>query len=454
MKFYSLLTATLAVAASACIPRAFNDSNKSQLKNTGADLNFDQWFGSLPTGPIANYELTASVVFHKVGSELLPDFMSKAIPNAKMDKRLDVTLTGANKGSVDGGTSMVWMRDYQPIAIKSADPKAGGKTRFVSYYSINPARNSYTGSSGQNSMATDLFNPQTINIDREVIGGQRDSISLVRMPLLLEGGNLVATGDHVFLTEHIYEQNSLDYLNFLNRSGRSFDKTSLEKMYNDNGFYKDNGLGDKFEYRTPEQVKSVLAKYLEVPLNTIVTLPMMPGEGTKHIDLYLLAIGKKRVMIPEITEEGINMLAFENEKPLARTARDFLNEQAERLKNQYGYQVDRLTMLPPLYQIEQNGEKRAVYFSPANVLLANLDSKRKKVFVPHFEVPSDWGQQFPVYAQKVEEQWKNYFAQNGWEPIFVNANKAARAYGLIRCLTAPVPFLSEQHMKRFVQLGY
>lgn len=454
MRFYPLFVGTLALAVSACIPRAFNDPNKSQLKNTNTDLNFAQWFGALPTGPIANYELTASVVFHKVGSELLPDFMSKAIPGAKIDKRIEVTMTGSNKGSADGGTSMVWMRDYQPIAIKSADPKAGGKTRFVSYFSINQARNAYTGTSGQNGMATDLLNPQTIAIDREVIGGQRDSISLVRMPLILEGGNLVASGDHLFLTDHIFEQNSQDYLNFLNTAGHKFDKISLEKTFTDNGFYADNGRGDKFEYRTPEQVKNILASYLEVPIESIVTLPTLPGEGTKHIDLYFLALGKKHVMIPEITEEGINQLGFDNEKPLARTARDFLNAQAERLKNQYGYRVDRLPMLPPLYQVDQKGERQAVYFSPANVLLANLDSKRKKVFIPHFEVPADWGEKFPVYVKKVEDQWKDYFSQNGWEPIFVPANKAARAYGLIRCLTAPVPFLSEQHMKRFVQLGY
>jgi hypothetical protein len=159
-------------------------------------------------------------------------------------------------------------------------------------------------------------------------------------------------------------------------------------------------------------------------------------------------------MIPEITEEGIASLAFEQEKTLARSAMTFLNAQAQLLNSQYGYKVDRLPMVPPIWQTETGSEKRAVFFSPANSLLANLGPDRKRIFLPHFEVPSDWGEPFRNYSAKVEQRWKEYFEANGWQPSFVPANKAARAYGLIRCLTAVVPFISERQMLRFAKLGY
>lgn len=454
MKLSRFFVFALVVFVTACVPRLFNNTNKSRLKDTSTPMNFPKWFSALSLGPIPNYELTASVVFHKVGSEILPDFPKLAMTDTKMEKRIQLSMASASRGSADGGVSMVWMRDYQPFVIKSSDIKAGGKARFVAYLSINAGRNQYTGTAGPLGASNELLNARLVDIDKEVIGVERDSISFVRMPLLVEGGNLIATGDHVFLTDHVLQQNSLDYLKFLNTSGRSFDKASLEKIYRENGFYEKNQLGERFEYRAPDQVTSILAKYLEVKAEQIVMLPVLPGEGTQHIDLYLLAMGKKHVMIPKMTEEGIATLGFEHERPLARAAMDFLNAQAERLASQYGYQVDRLEMVPPIYQIDQGGEKQAVYMSPANVLLANLGPDRKKVFIPHFEVPSDWGRSFSVYSKKVEDEWKVYFKKNGWEPTFVTANKAARAYGLIRCLTAPVPFLSERHMNRFVKLGY
>jgi len=433
--------------------RGFNDPSKSEIKDTRL-LNFAQWYESLPNGPIANYELTARVVFHKVGAEILPDFQRLALTEGNLDKRLELTNSGGNRGSTDGGVSMVWMRDYTPIVMKSSQSSAGGKARYINYLSMNPARNSYTGTLGSGNSSSGLLGPSLINIDQETIGSEKETLSALRMPLVLEGGNLVSSGDHIFLTEHVFLQNSPEYSNFLIRSGRFSDKNSVERAFRENGFYKTNELNDKFEYRTPEQVKSILSKYLEVKDENIITLPVLPGEGTHHIDLFLLALGRKHIMIPEITDEGISTLVFEHEKTLAREARDFLNQQAELLRQKLGYKVDRLAMIPPIYQTSQGGEKQAVYFSPANVLLLNMAPSRKLVFVPHFDVPSDWGQPFKDYSKKTEDHWKKYFEENGWQPIFVTANKAARAFGLIRCLTAPIPFLSERHMNRFIQLGY
>ncbi|MEN9824269.1 MAG: Porphyromonas-type peptidyl-arginine deiminase [Pseudomonadota bacterium] len=445
------LAFVLSLACSACVPRSFNQSEKSQLNDASHD--FSRWFSDLPSGPVANYELISRVVFHKVGSELLPEFNSKTIPEAKIEKRIELTNTGGNKGSADGGVSMVWMRDYFPFVIKSSAADAGGKARYVPYLSVNPARNKFSANLGANS-SPGLLNPIVVAIDSESIGAERETVSSLQMPLVIEGGNLVATGDHLILTDHVFLQNSPEYTKYLSRSGKNFTREALEKIYQDNGFYKENSRGEKFEFRSPEQVKAVLSSYLEVDPSKLIFLPALPGEGTHHVDLFVLAVGKKNLMIPEITEEGIATLAFEQEKALARTAMNFLNAQASLLSSQYGYKVDRLPMVPPVWQSEVGGEKQAVFFSPANSLLANLGAERKKIFLPHFEVPSDWGEPFRAYSDQVEQQWKKYFEDKGWQPAFVTANKAARAFGLIRCLTAVVPFISERQMLRFAKLGY
>ncbi|NBW80824.1 hypothetical protein EBR21_03635 [bacterium] len=451
MARFARLAFVFSLAFSACVPRIFNDPGKSKINEAPRD--FQSWFSSLPPGPVANYELVSRVVFHKVGSELIPDFTAKTIPEAKMEKRVEVTNTGGNKGSADGGVSMVWMRDYFPFVIKSSAADAGGKARFIPYLSINPARNRFSSSLGVIS-APGMLNPNMVAIDNEVIGAERETVSVLPMPLLIEGGNLVATGDHLILTDHVFLQNSPEYITYLNKSGQRYSRESLEKIYQDNEFYKPNSRGEKFDYRSPEQVKSVLANYLEVDQSKLIFLPTLPGEGTHHIDLFVLAIGKKHLMIPEITEEGIATLAFDQEKMLARSAMEFLNAQARLLSSQYEYKVDRLPMVPPIWQTETGSEKQAVFFSPANSLLANLGPDRKRVFLPHFDVPSDWGDPFRTYSSKVEQQWKGYFEAEGWQPTFVTANKAARAFGLIRCLTASVPFFSERQMLRFTKLGY
>lgn len=88
---------TLMICLSGCMTRGFNDPSKSEIKDTRL-LNFAQWYESLPNGPIANYELTARVVFHKVGAEILPDFQRLALTEGNLDKRLELTNSGGNRG--------------------------------------------------------------------------------------------------------------------------------------------------------------------------------------------------------------------------------------------------------------------------------------------------------------------------------------------------------------------
>lgn len=439
---------------SGCFPRGYNQGGASQTKDAKfSDVDFNTWFSSLSYGPIPNFEMTASVVFHKVGSELLPDFSVQSLPKTGLGDRLTTTSSGSLRGSIDGGTGMAWIRDYHPIAIRSRDEKAGGKVRFVGYLSLHQGRNSFMGTDMPTNQS-DLLDPGLISIDHAVIGVEKESVSTVKMPLLLEGGNLVATGEFVFHSEHLFQQNSPDYFKFASEFAGSVNKESLEKVYVANGFYRPNSRGDRFEYRSPDGVHEILSKYIEVEKSKIVAVPSMPGEGTRHVDMFILPLGPRQIMIPEITDEGIATLAFEDEKVLARASRDFLNAISEKLRTELSIQVDRLPMLPPVFQSMVSGQRQGVFFSPANALLVNAGGDRRVVFLPHFEVPADWGNAFRDYAARVESEWRNYFDRLGWKIEFVTSNKAARSYGLLHCLTAQVPFVSERHLKRFQKLGY
>lgn len=79
---------------------------------------------------------------------------------------------------------------------------------------------------------------------------------------------------------------------------------------------------------------------------------------------FELALDRRRILIPEITDEGIGTLAFDDEKVLARDVRDFLNIQTARLQKDFGIQVDRLSMLPSVFQTNSGGQLQGVFFSP------------------------------------------------------------------------------------------
>jgi hypothetical protein len=59
MPHIARLAFVLSLACSACVPRSFNQSEKSQLNEASQD--FARWFSDLPSGPVANYELISRV---------------------------------------------------------------------------------------------------------------------------------------------------------------------------------------------------------------------------------------------------------------------------------------------------------------------------------------------------------------------------------------------------------
>lgn len=122
-----------------CYHRYFSGS-KAKVMEEPAAFSYSRWYESLPTGPISNYEITASVFFHRAGEDLLPE-LKKTFALAGIEKRLWNTSVGSYRGSSDDGASMVWLRDFFPITIKSADSKTLEKARLVSYYSVSQMRN-------------------------------------------------------------------------------------------------------------------------------------------------------------------------------------------------------------------------------------------------------------------------------------------------------------------------
>jgi len=217
--------------------------------------------------------------------------------------------------------------------------------------------------------------------------------------LVLEHGNLVVAGERVFLTERVLD---------------------------DNG---GKGAGEA-------GVIARLATVLDRPAADIIILPQLPGESTGHIDLFLLPVADDTVLVPRILPEALEGLS-ESEWLIGHTAANFLDAQSERLAGM-GLKVKRLSMLPPriMPSVDSSGED-AVFFSPANALLLNIQGRRT-VLLPDLH-PSALRASHRRLFQQYRKQWAGTFQGLGWKPVFADATELARYLGFFRCLTAVVP---------------
>ena len=204
-----------------------------------------------------------------------------------------------------------------------------------------------------------------------------------------------------------------------------------------------------YKKRTREEVIAEIATALEVAPENVSVLPSLPGEKTKHADLFVMPLSPTEVMIPEIRDEAIGAIGYGHEIDLARKAQAHLNEQAAAIASK-GYTVTRLPMMPAVYLAEDipPGVPRAAlteppgwagtYYSPANSLLFNDAQGEKRVFVPTFE-PRGFPDAYRALNDRYEEEWAGAFRARGWNPAFVDATDLGRHSGLFRCITYPIP---------------
>ncbi len=275
-------------------------------------------------------------------------------------------------GQSDAVGTLVWLRDYQPIYARDATDRL----QSLRVRSHNPERNGH-------------FFP-----------GDPPAAEL---PLVHENGNLVVAGRRAFVSTRFFEDNRIE------------------------------GLGS--EAARFALIRD-LARALAIAEQDVIVMPKLPGEGTGHVDLYLLALADDMMLIPRIPEEALEGLT-EAEWGISRAAAQFLDDQAAFVAS-LGMKVKRLSMLPPrILPAIDNTSDDAVFFSPANALLLNVGGRRT-VMLPDLD-PSAMRASHRKLFRQYRKQWMSTFRAEGWAPVFADATELSRYLGFFRCLSAVVP---------------
>lgn len=363
---------------------------------------------TLSTGPIPDYAPLSGVVVHAALRDLC-----QPLVNTLRDTLGDhlqsegIGYNGGRGGYTD--LNLVWMRDYKPTYVHQAD----GTTKVVTFASEVPQRSFFTDATyiPVQPPAPDMM---FYRIPGQSMGGQW--LKTEKVPLLHEDGNLVPAGDHVFVTDKLFADNATPHPE-LRAAG--------------------------YQPRSEAEVRDMFCKALDIEPSKLVVMPRMPGEKTGHQDLYLMALGPNEVMLPQIPDEALNILDMGHEVQMGRTVQHFLDDQAARLQGM-GFQVDRLPMMAPTF-LTQDDRSPTGWFghfdSPANALLLNYGDKHQ------VELPTVKLDGFPdgykAMSARYQQQWADFFKTRGYQPALIDGTDLSQGYGLFRCVTDPVPEVSQ-----------
>ena len=410
---FTVVGVIAAMAALAC------DEGAAQRSDSGAevagevtpgkgDSGFDPADVATFVGVLPDFAVVRGVQVHNLLDELAPDFR-RALRDA-FGARLIESGTGYTgpSGGYSRDTSVVWTRDYAPIVVGTPEGKV-----VVSYLSVNPTRSGYTGS-GWIPVTPPSAAHQWYATPGATGGEWRKTEAL---PLLHDNGNLVATGRWVIVSDRLLRLNTA--------ASEGSDAPHLRTA--------------GWKPRTSDAVLELLAGATRTPLERIVVLPAMPGEKTDHIDLVVMALAADEVMVPEIREDMLAIITYGHEIELGRTVRDYLDDIAANLSER-GLTVHRLPMLPPVYleaDADEEAGYNAVVFSPTNALLANIAGERGRVWLPTFD-PVGFPESYRSIAADYVASWVAFFEARDLEVMSLDATALGRAYGLFRCVTAPL----------------
>jgi len=387
---------------------AADAGDASEVTPGKGDSAFDPANVATFTGVLPDSATVRGVQVHNLLDELAPDF-DRTLRDA-LGTRLVASGTGYEgpSGGYSRDTSVVWTRDYTPIVVGTPEGKV-----VVSYLSVNPTRSGYTGS---NWIPVTPPSPahQWYPHPGATGGEWRRTESL---PLLHENGNLVATGRWLFASDRLIRLNTA--------ASEGSDAAHLRTA--------------GWKPRSREAVLDLLASATRTPRDRIVVLPSMPGEKTDHIDLVILALAADEVMVPEVREDVLGIITYGHEIELGWRVREYLDDVATTLTD-LGVTVHRLPMLPPLYLEADSGAPtgyHGTFFSPANALQAHFAGERARVWLPTFE-PVGFPDAYRALASDYVATWVAFFEARDAVVTTLDATALGRAYGLFRCVTAPL----------------
>ncbi len=358
-------------------------------------------------GVLPDFSPSHGVYVHRLLRELSPKLLASLIDELGSERVIELTTGYAGPSSgFSRATSLVWTRDFLPLSIGAPE----GIT-VVSYLSVDPTRSGYDGS-----IYVPMQAPSPAHRFFRVPGQDSEWRLTETMPLLNEGGNVVATGRWIVATDKVLRDNAdapkEGSVAALRRSG--------------------------WEARSTDETLAILSKATRTPTDRIIVLPPMPGEKTDHADLVVMALGPNEVMVPEVRDDILNIITFGHEIELGWRVREYLDEVAATLEER-GLKVHRLPMLPPVYLGENDGEPtgyHGVFYSPTNATQVHIAGETPRVWLPTFDAEG-FPESYVAVKHAYEDTWVDFFEARGFVALPVDATELGHAFGLFHCVTAP-----------------
>lgn len=236
------------------------------------------------------------------------------------------------------------------------------------------------------------------------------------VPLLLERGAIVCTGEHLLVSEAVLEQNQ--------RPPHEADRDRLRAL----GWLP----------RAPEVVKALLAEGLARPRRDFVFVPTMPGDAAGQVSTWALSLGDV-LLIPEIDQAAFDVIGLVHEVGLGRLVQTFLDVQAAALQSR-GFIVERLPMMPPTDLVRAQHREESwlgACSSPTSAVLLDVGGRRAAL-LPR---PSAEGfsARYRAVLERTLDAWQRRFESAGFEVVFVDDAGVREHRGCLRRLVATFP---------------
>lgn len=398
---------------------SINQQNVSRAKQNTARSIFEQDEMAQTSGgtspalqqaprsrPLSDFDTSLGIRIHALARDLAPAFYSALVQ--KLNHRLDVITTGYQgpKLGYGGDPNLVWLRDYDAAYVR----RPNNQLCVVTPLCENPVRSGHL-STEYIPVAPPLPGQRYYRAPGQTQGRWIETKTL---PLLHQWGNQVSDGEHVLVTDKLLTDN---------------ERPHSEKHL----------VAAGYGPRDPATILKLLSSTLDIAAQNIVVVPKMPGEKTGHVDMFIMPLGPKRFLVPQVDSHLMTTIGYAHEIELAQRVHAFLENVTEQLRSN-GFVVERLPMIAPVYlqpDPQQPGGHNGVFFSPTNSLVVNSSGQRFAL-LPTFD-PKDFPGSYQKRHREIQRLWESFFRNEGYETQLVDATELAKSYGLFRCLVAPVP---------------
>lgn len=235
------------------------------------------------------------------------------------------------------------------------------------------------------------------------------------LPVYMEGGNIMCSRKHCFLTEEVLIQNSAEVVG-------------------------------KEAIKAP-QIVAALERYLD---QQVWLVPRMPRESTGHLDMWAKLLNPNTLLIAELSQQTLDYVPAELRADYQQVS-DFLEAQVsgktrdgKLVANALGPLMKRLNPELKILRIPMPapgfyGESE-IFRSYTNSLLVN-----GKAIVPRYQRMGGVGYYYPDRAliADYEARVESLYQQAGYQVFWLNADYLIQDGGAWHCATMQVPQVLE-----------